>query len=61
MKSAAPYFMFNSGLAGSTILFIILSYSFFSHVALRPNAGHGLLILQVYISQYDAPLLVGLL
>ena len=35
---------------------------FFFAVALRPNAGHGLLILEVfYITHNDAPQSVGLL
>jgi len=35
---------------------------FFFFVALRPNSGHGLLILEVFwITHYDAPQSVGLL
>jgi len=34
---------------------------FFGPVALRPNAGHGLLILEVYRAYSDAPQSVGLL
>jgi hypothetical protein len=61
MKSAAPYFMFISVLAGSTIFFIIHSYSFFScgisaQRGSWPPHSSGL-----YITQCDAPLLVGLL
>ena len=31
------------------------AYSYFNHVALRPNARHGLLILEVYRSHSDSP------
>ena len=42
----------------STVIF----YLFFVAVALRPNAGHGLLILEVFwITHNDAPQSVGLL
>jgi len=36
-------------------------FTFFFAVALRPNAGHGLLILEVPRSHNDAPQSVGLL
>jgi len=39
-----------------------LNFFFFFGVALRPNAGHGLLILEVFwITHNDAPQSVGLL
>ena len=42
-------------------IFIVMSmYSFFFFVALRPNVGHDLLILEVFTNN-DAPQLVGLL
>ena len=40
---------------------IITIIQFFYAVALRPNAGHGLLILEVSRSHNDAPQSVGLL
>jgi len=40
---------------------LVVKEGFFFAVALRPNAGHGLLILGVSRSHNDAPQAVGLL
>ena len=52
------YYIFHS----TEYVYMYINIFFFFAVALRPNAGHGVLILEVFwITHNDAPQSVGLL